>query len=190
MRKLKHLSQRDQLPMADIEAFAKAYEPGDIFEDTAGPGAHLAEGTRKMTRQHRAGLASWQSTSERSPKPPADRITTDRGRAFIEHLRVEIRATSVANQSITFVCCTPIAPGPDGNGSGRSTRLAARPSLRIARRLVPPWQTATRYGANGQGATLPSARKQRSCNSEMGASVLLSLGIRRRSIAVLTVSRT
>ena len=40
MRKLKHLSW-DQLPMADIEAFAKAYEPGDIFEDTAGPGAHL-----------------------------------------------------------------------------------------------------------------------------------------------------
>ena len=31
----------------DIEAFAKAYEPGDVFDETGGPGAHLVEGTRK-----------------------------------------------------------------------------------------------------------------------------------------------
>ena len=44
-KKLKHLPM-DQWPVADIEAFAKAYEPGDIFEDTAGPGA-LAQKTRR-----------------------------------------------------------------------------------------------------------------------------------------------
>jgi len=47
MRKLKHLPL-DQCPTADIEAFARVYEPGDVFDETAGPGAHLAEGTRRM----------------------------------------------------------------------------------------------------------------------------------------------
>ena len=49
MRKLKHLPL-DQWPPADIEAFASAFAPGDIFDETAGPGAHLAEGTRRMIR--------------------------------------------------------------------------------------------------------------------------------------------
>jgi len=49
MRKPKHLPL-DQWPAADIEAFASAFAPGDIFDDTAGPGAHLAEGTRRMIR--------------------------------------------------------------------------------------------------------------------------------------------
>jgi hypothetical protein len=62
MRNLKHLPL-DQWPKADIEAFAKVYEPGDVFDETAGPGAHLAEGTRKMIQTAGgAGLAFWQST--------------------------------------------------------------------------------------------------------------------------------
>ena len=49
MREPKHLPL-DQWPAADIEAFAIAFAPGDIFDETAGPGAHLAEGTRRMIR--------------------------------------------------------------------------------------------------------------------------------------------
>ena len=56
MRKLKHLPL-DQWPAADIEAFAKAFEPGDIFDETAGPGAHLAEGTRRMIQDRLSALA-------------------------------------------------------------------------------------------------------------------------------------
>ena len=44
-RKPKHLPL-DEWPETDIEAFARAYAPGDMFDDTGGPGAHLAEGTR------------------------------------------------------------------------------------------------------------------------------------------------
>ena len=33
-----------------MTAFDRAYEPGDIFDETAGPGAHLAPGTRGMIR--------------------------------------------------------------------------------------------------------------------------------------------
>lgn len=196
MRKLKHLSW-DQLPMADIEAFAKAYEPGDIFEDTAGPGAHLAEGTRKMIQ---TAYRRWLGfLAEHYPndllKPPADRITTDRVRAFIEHLRVEIRATSVAN-AVDNLCYAArlIAPGPDWQWlRALKSRLAARaqPEDRYDR-LVPPWQTL-QHGMElmDKALTLPSARKQRELQYRDGLLlVLLSLWlIRRRSIAVLTVSR-
>ena len=49
MRTLKHLPL-DEWPEADREAFKAAYAPGDMFDDTAGPGAHLAEGTRRLIR--------------------------------------------------------------------------------------------------------------------------------------------
>jgi hypothetical protein len=46
MRTLKHLPVHEW-PEADRAAFRAAYEPGDVFDETSGPGAHLAEGTRK-----------------------------------------------------------------------------------------------------------------------------------------------
>ena len=49
MRTLKHLPL-EQWPEADREAFRRAYEPGDVFDETAGPGAHLSEGTRRIIR--------------------------------------------------------------------------------------------------------------------------------------------
>jgi hypothetical protein len=47
MSELKHLPI-DEWPEVDRNAFCAAYEPGDVFDGTAGPGAHLSEGTRKM----------------------------------------------------------------------------------------------------------------------------------------------
>ena len=63
MRKLKHLPL-DQWPTADIEAFASAYEPGDIFDETAGPGAHLCGGHAQDDPDQPTGVGSafWQST--------------------------------------------------------------------------------------------------------------------------------
>lgn len=42
---LKHLPV-DLWPDADRQAFAHAFEKGDIFDETAGCGAHLSKGTR------------------------------------------------------------------------------------------------------------------------------------------------
>ena len=56
MRTLKHLPV-NEWPEADREAFRAAYEPGDVFDETAGPGAHLAEGTRRMIRVYLSALA-------------------------------------------------------------------------------------------------------------------------------------
>jgi integrase len=196
MRKLKHLPL-DKWPMADIEAFTKAYEPGDIFEDTAGPGAHLAEGTRKMIQ---TAYRRWLGfLAEHYPddlmKPPADRITTDRVRAFIEHLSAEIRATSVAN-AVDSLCYAARLIAPERGWQWLAAlkgRLAARaqPEDRFDR-LVPPRQTLD-LGMElmDKALTLPSARKQRDLQYRDGLLLaLLSLWlIRRRSIAVLTVRR-
>ena len=56
MRTLKHLPV-NELPEADREVFRVVYEPGDVFDDTAGPGAHLAEGSRGMIQVYLSALA-------------------------------------------------------------------------------------------------------------------------------------
>jgi integrase/recombinase XerD len=183
--------------MADIEAFARAYEPGDIFEDIAGPGAHLSDGTRKMIR---TAYRRWLGfLAEHYPddlaKPPADRITPDLVRAFILHLSAEIRPTSVAN-AVDCLCYAArlIAPRRDWQWlAALKARLAARakPEDRF-HRLVPPWDTLD-LGMElmDNAVTLPPARKQRELQYRDGLLLaLLSLWpIRRRSIAALTVSR-
>ena len=97
MRKPKHLPL-DQWPAADIKAFASAFAPGDIFDDTAGPGAHLAEGTRRLIR---TAYRRWLGyLKEHYPddllQAPANRISSDRVRTFIDHLDAEVRSTTVA----------------------------------------------------------------------------------------------
>ena len=56
MRTLKHLPV-NEWPEADRAAFRAAYEPGDVFDGTAGPGAHLAEGTRACDQVYLSALA-------------------------------------------------------------------------------------------------------------------------------------
>ena len=97
MRTLKHLPV-DEWPEADREAFKAAYVAGDVFDETAGPGAHLAEGTRRMIKTYyRRWLAFLKAFyPDALSLPPAARITPERVRAFINHLSTEIRASSVA----------------------------------------------------------------------------------------------
>ena len=197
MRKLKHLPL-DQWPKADIEAFAKVYEPGDVFDETAGPGAHLAEGTRKMIQ---TAWRRWLGfLAEHYPgdllKPPADRIMPDRVRALIDHLSAEIRSTSVANVvGNLFYAARLIAPEGDWRWlASIKRRLAARakPEDRFDR-LVPPWQTLN-FGIElmDEALNLPRiGHKRRELQYRDGLLfALLSLWlIRRRSIAALTASR-
>ena len=105
MRKLKHLP-RELWSAADHEAFRIAYEPGDIFDESCGPGAHHSEGWRRMVRtSYRRWLGF---LTEYYPddllKPPAERITPERLRAFIEHLSTEVRPTTVAMTVAHLYC--------------------------------------------------------------------------------------
>ena len=163
MRKLKHLPL-DQWPKADVEAFAKVYEPGDIFDETAGPGAHLAEGTRRMIR---TAYRRWLGfLAEHYPddllKPPADRITPDRVRAFIEHLAAEVRPTTVAIAvDNLYYAARLIAPDSRLAMAG----LDQAPPCRLAQARGPLRPTGPalahprlRHRADGRGAYLAEQR--------------------------------
>jgi hypothetical protein len=197
MRKLKHLPL-DQWPAADIEAFAGAFAPGDIFDDTAGPGAHLMEGTRRMIRTaYRRWLGYLQ---EHYPddlrQAPANRINPDRVRSFIDHLSAEVRSTTVAIV-IDNLCYAArlLAPERDWRWlASLKAHLAARakPEDRFDR-LVPPWRTFD-YGIElmDEAITLPiTGHKQREIQYRDGLLLaILSLWLlRRRSLAAPTVSR-
>jgi integrase/recombinase XerD len=197
MRTLKHLPVHEW-PEADRAAFRAAYEPGDLFDGTAGPGAHLAEGTRGAIRfTYRRWLAFLKVThSDDLATAPAERITPERVRAFIEHLSAEIGPSSVAAAATRlYAAARLIAPTTDWTWlKSIKARLASRalPQDRFDR-LVPPWQTLN-FGIElmDMAHKLPiDGHKQREIQYRDGLLVaLLSLWpIRRRSLAALTVSR-
>src|SRR5262245_43722833 len=197
MRKLKHLPI-NQCPEADVKAFANAYEAGDIFDETAGPGAHLTDGTRRMIR---TAYRRWLGfLKEYYPddllNPPADRIRPERVSDLIDHLSGEVRPTTVAHV-IDNLCYAARLIDPKNDWRWLASikrRLAARakPEDRFDR-LVPPWQTFD-LGIElmDEALTLPTnGHKQREIQFRDGLILaLLSLWlIRRRSLAALTVSR-
>src|SRR5262245_32881204 len=197
MRKLKHLPL-DQWPDADHEAFRTAYEPGDVFDETAGPGAHLAEGTRKMIRTaYRRWLGFLREFyPDDLLKAPADRIALERVRAFVDHLRGEVRQTTVAHVICNlFYAARLIAPNRDWLWlASIKSRLAAqaRPEDHFDR-LVPPAQILD-FGIELMDEALRSPSKGHRRNEIQYRNGLLLVfeslwQMRRRSIAALTFSR-
>ncbi len=197
MRPLKHLPL-DQWPEADHEAFRAAYEPGDVFDETCGPGAHLAEGTRRMIgTAYRRWLGFLNvDYPDDLLKSLAVRITPERVRAFIDHLGAEIRPTSVALAvDNLYYAARLIAPATDWRWlAAIKTRLTARakPEDRFDR-LVPPLLILD-FGIELMDEALSLAsngHKLREIQYRDGLILaLLSLWhIRRRSITALTLSR-
>jgi integrase/recombinase XerD len=197
MRTLKHLPVHEW-PEADRAAFRVAYDPSHLFDGAAGPGAHLAEGTRRMTKssyRRWLGFLKANYPNELS-MPPAERITPERVRAFIDHLSAQIGPSSVAMAgNRLYAAARLIAPTTDWAWlKSIKARLASRalPQDRFDR-LVPPWQTLD-FGIELMDAalTLPlGGHKQREIEYRDG--LLLAFcslwPIRRRSLEALTVSR-
>ena len=96
MCKLKHLRVGDW-PIADHEAFNIAYKPGDVFDENRGPGAHHSEGWRRMILTTYRRWLGFLTTHDPTDllKLPADRITPQRLRDFIDHIDLEVRPTTV-----------------------------------------------------------------------------------------------
>ena len=197
MRRLKHLPIEDW-PETDKAAFAKAYLPGDIFDETKGPGAHHSIGWRSMIcTSYRRWLGF---LKEHYPadllRASADRITPERVRTFVEQLSGEIRPTTVAlSVANLYGAARLLAPEADWRWLGSlKARLAGRatPENRFDR-LVPAWQTFD-LGLKlmEEADQLPSsARKAQDLQYRDGLIlVFLSLwNIRRRSLAALTLTR-
>ncbi len=96
MATLKHLPL-SLWPAADHAAFAAAYTPGDLFDDTAGPGAHLAAGTRQHIENAYGRWLGFLSSNEPEAlnEAPAARITRDRVRCYVAQLETEVRPTTI-----------------------------------------------------------------------------------------------
>ena len=196
MRKLKHLPLA-HWPAADHDALNVAYQPGDIFDESRGVGAHHSEGWRRMIRTtYRRWLGFLTDHySADLLKPPAERITPERVRTFVEHLSAEVRPTTVAMAvAHLYGAARLFDPAADWRWlSSLKARLASRsdPEDRFDR-LVPPWQTLD-LGIEmmDEAASLPSAGKQRELYYRDGLLIaLISVWpIRRRSIAALSITR-
>jgi integrase/recombinase XerD len=195
MRKLKHLPL-EQWPADDQKAFERAYEPGDIFDESRGPGAHHSSGWRRMiTTSYRRwlGFVSEEYSADLL-KPPTERITPERVRAFVEHIEAEVRSTTVAmSVAHLYAAARLIAPELDWRWlASIRRRLAtrAKPEDRY-NRLVPGWHTLD-FGIElmEEAKRLPSNKMADRQYRDGLMLVLLSLWIiRRRSFAALTVSR-
>jgi integrase/recombinase XerD len=197
MRRLKHLPVQDW-PEADRMAFAKAYEPGDVFDETNGPGAHHSEGWRRMVRtSYRRWLAF---LKEHYPadllRAPAERITPERVRVFVEQLSGEVRPFTVAIEIANiYAAAQLIAPEADWRwlASVRS-QLAARatPENRLDR-LVPGWHTldlGIKLMEEARRMPITSGKERDRQYRDGLMLVLVSLwNIRRRSLAAFTVTR-
>jgi hypothetical protein len=145
MSELKHLPV-NEWPEADREAFRAAHEPRDVFDETAGPGARLSEGTRKMIQ---VGYRRWLGFLKANypddlSMPPAKRIKPERVRSFIAHLGAESKPTTVALAvHLLHAAAKLIAPTTDWAWlKSIKSRLGYR-ALSADRfdRLVPPVQT-------------------------------------------------
>ncbi len=197
MRKLKHLSL-ELWPEADHEAFRGAYKPGDIFDESCGPGAHHSQGWRRMVRTSYRRWLGFLFEYYRADlsKPPATRITPERVQAFVEQLSTEVRPTTVAiSVANLYAAARLIAPMTDWRWlASVKARLAAHaePEGRF-NLLVPPWHTLD-FGLElmDDAFTLQATdHKRREIQYRDGLLLaLISLWpVRRRGLAALTVLR-
>lgn len=193
----KHLPL-DLWPAADHTAFAAAYMPSDIFDDTAGRGVNLAAGTRQhIENAYRRWLGFLSSNEPEALKePPLNRICKDRVRLYVEQLESQVRATTVAISIAGLLYAGQIiAPEHDWAWLRtvlRGLEVRATPEDRFDR-LVPGVQTLE-LGFTLMDEAGQRARKTHKCREVLYRDglliALLSIWpIRRRSLASLTVSR-
>jgi len=196
MRELKHLPI-NEWPEADREAFRVACEPGDVFDETAGPAAHLSAGSREMMKvSYRRWLGFLKANYlDDLSMLPAERIRQERVRSFIERLSAERKPVSVAIV-VHHIYLVAALIAPTTNWEWLRS-IKSRLDYRVSPddqfdRLVPPLQTLN-FGIELMDAALSlptSGRKESEIQYRDG--LLLALEslwpIRRRSLAALTVS--
>jgi integrase len=125
-------------------------------------------------------------------KPPRERITPERVRAFIEQLSNEVRPTTVAMAAAHLHTAARLIAPASWLGLLKA-RLASwgKPLDRFGR-LAPPWDTLD-FGIEmmDEAATLPSTGKERDLYYRDGLLIALisAWPIRRRGMAALTVTR-
>ncbi|HWT30666.1 MAG TPA: site-specific integrase [Propylenella sp.] len=193
--RLKHLPE-SEWPAGDRELFDAAYRPGDIFDDDAGAGAHLAERSRRCI--HYAWRRWLGFLVEGYPDdlglPAAGRITPERVRAYVEHLATTMRPSSVATTvGHLYDGARLIAPAKDWSWlRALKSRLQSRAETEDRfERLQAPARTLDFAHDLMDEALAMSASRQKHREVQYRDGLLLAVLtywlIRRRSLAALTI---
>ena len=193
MRQRKHLPI-DRIPAADMAGFHAAYAPGDVFDETGGGGAHFAPGTRKMIMTaYRRWLGFIDADyPDELASAPADRITRDLVRAFVDHLGKTVKPVSSAICLEGLSCAAQFmdpARGWDWLAVIASRlRSGAVPEDRF-HKLVPGWLTLD-YGVRlmEDADSGPTRQRELQYRDGLFLAFLSCWPLRRRSLAALTVS--
>ena len=200
---IRHLP-RDLWPATDLARFHAMFVPGDIFDDHCPQGSHLSDGTRQHIetayKRWLGYLVSFDSAC--LDLDPIDRITPDRLRGFVDHLRNHVRDTTTASVLAGLhYAARLMAPDHDWSWLGSFQKRIKAGSTPIDRldHLQTPWNTlnlglAIMEKARGKieaKAADPDPHFLEQVNYRDGLVLcLLSLWpVRRRSIAALTVNR-
>jgi integrase/recombinase XerD len=200
---IRHLP-RDLWPATDLARFDAMFARGDIFDDHCPPGSHLSDGTRRHIETAYKRWLGYLVSFEPAclDLDPINRITVDRLRGFIGHLRNHVRDTTTASVlDGLHYAARLMAPDHDWSWLGSLQKRIKAGSTPIDRldHLQPPWDTldlglAMMEKARGEieaRAADPDPHFLEQVNYRDGLVLcLLSLWpIRRRSIAALTVNR-
>lgn len=188
----KHLPLKS-FPHADLEALRVAFAPGSIFDDERAAAANLAPGMQRMILTSYRRWLGFMSLQELE-LPPADRIKRERVRRYVEHWLSELRPVSVAIclEGLWYIGRSIAAERDWSWLKDLAARIrASTSSIDRFDRLVPGWSTLE-YAINLMDhAQAQPVRKATDIQFRDGLILaLLSLWpIRRRSLAVLTVSK-
>ncbi|GAB2206644.1 hypothetical protein ROS1_34610 [Roseibium sp. ROS1] len=193
---MKHLPI-EQWPVEDLKALTGAFEPGDIFDEDLGAGAHLSEGSRrKITFSYRRWLGF---LKEHDPAalgaPLAERVTRDRVRAYVNDLAPTNRPTSIAIQiEGLFLAIRLMYPSRNWSWLQQiGYRVAAngRPLDRFDR-LAPPWRVLDLGLDLMDTADELQGRTHKALEVQFRDGLLIAIlslcPLRRRSLAALSVS--
>jgi len=197
MKELKHLPIQ-RWPLVDRSAWAAAFKPGDLFEGDAGPGAHMAHGSRKFLTY---GYARWLAyLSAKHPElldePPSARVHKTVLRGYIADLQCDLSDTSVAiHLHQLYMAIGLIAPNHDWAWLRRIKTTFERRAVPRDRfgLLSPPWQLldlgihlmeSARIGIKD-----PHHRGKIQYRNGLILALLALWPIRRRSLSALTVSQ-
>lgn len=195
--RLKHLP--DHLwPDADRQAFDRAFEKGDIFDETAGCGVHLSEGTKtfvEMVYRRWLGFITARHPGDLDIEP-GKRLTRERIEQFVTDLEPTYRSTSIlATIGGLHHAARLIEPDCDWTwlkAIVRGLSARAEPIDRFDR-LVPPWQTFDLGLELMDSAPTFTRTDHRARELRYRDGLIIALislwPIRRRSLAALSIDR-
>ncbi|MDD9718627.1 tyrosine-type recombinase/integrase [Dinoroseobacter sp. PD6] len=185
-------------PKADQSAWGELFAEGDIFDGT-GPCASWSEGSRIKRRQSYGQWLSWLTRHRPAllEQPPADRVTRDAVRGFMDELEARVQIGTTKNLiSDLYVVTRALQPSTDwgwlNTVSKRLIHRADRESLPAAPPLSAGEILAKCLAALEEAETSRHTSEMKQAirfREALMVGFLISRPVRRRSLLSMTTDR-